>query len=178
MGKNDQGVKTGKKRYQVIPRVLTFLRNGSDVLLLKGALDKRIWANLYNGVGGHIEIGENIYMAAVREVSEETGLSVSDLMLKAVVNIDAGNPDLGVMMFVFVGWSSERGTISSEEGELHWLPIDQLPEDQLVEDLSWLLPRVLASDSDSSPMYLHYSYDAADQLVIEPAVVSSIDKAS
>jgi 8-oxo-dGTP diphosphatase len=165
-------VETGKKRFQVIPRVLVFLRNGSDVLLLKGASDKRIWANFYNGVGGHIEIGENVYKAAVREVTEETGISVSELILKAVVNIDAGNRDLGIMMFVFVGWSSERKTISSEEGELHWLPTDQLPEDQLVEDLSWLLPRVLASDSDSPLMYLHYSYDAEDHLVIESSVGS------
>ena len=172
MGHNDQGVETGKKRYHVIPRVLVFLRNDSDVLLLKGASDKRIWANLYNGVGGHIEIGENIYKSAVREVVEETGISVGNLILKAVVNIDAGNRDLGIMMFVFVGWSLERKTISSEEGELHWLPTDQLPEDQLVEDLNWLLPRVLASDSDSPPMYLHYSYDAEDQLVIEPSVTS------
>jgi 8-oxo-dGTP diphosphatase len=175
MGQNDQGVETGKKRYQVIPRVLIFLRNDTDVLLLKGAPNKRIWANLYNGVGGHIELGEDIYKAAIREVAEETGLQVSDLRLKAVVNIDAGKPDLGIMMFVFVGWTSERKMISSEEGELHWLPIDGLPEEQLVEDLSWLLPRVLVSDTDSEPMYLHYSYDQEDQLVIVSSAERRID---
>ena len=53
MGKEDQGLATGKERYQVVPRVLVFLRNGADALLLKGAPDKRIWANLYNGIGGH-----------------------------------------------------------------------------------------------------------------------------
>lgn len=172
MGRNDQGVRIGKKRYQVIPRVLVFLRNGSDVLLLKGSANKRIWANLYNGVGGHIERDENIYTAAIREVAEETGLSVDDLSLKAIVNIDAGDPDSGIMMFVFIGWSANRETKSSDEGELHWVPIDKLPEDQLVEDLSWLLPRVLKSTKDSFPMFLHYSYDADDQLVIEPAGAS------
>lgn len=178
MGRNDQGIRAGKERYQVIPRVLVFLRNGSDVLLLKGAANKRIWANLYNGVGGHIERDENIYTAAIREVAEETGLSVGDLSLKAIVNIDAGDPDSGIMMFVFIGWSANRQTISSVEGELHWVPIDKLPEDQLVEDLSWLLPRVLKSTTDSFPMFIHYSYDANDQLVIKPAGASILSTKS
>ena len=169
MGQNDQGLHSGKKRYQVIPRVLVFLRNGSDVLLLKGATNKRIWANLYNGVGGHIEVDEDIYSAAKREVLEEAGLSVSKLNLRAVVNIDAGKRDLGILMFVFVGWTEERETVSSNEGELHWLPANNLPGDQLVEDLTWLLPRVLNLDSGELLLFLHYSYDENDHLVIQSA---------
>ena len=91
MGKDDQGLQSGKRRFQVIPRVLVFLRNEDDVLLLKGAPDKRIWANLYNGVGGHVEVDEDVYSAALREVYEETGLEVSNLELRAIANIDAGS---------------------------------------------------------------------------------------
>ena len=166
MGEKDQGLRTGKKRYQVIPRVLVFLRNGSDVLLLKGAPDKRIWANRYNGVGGHVEVAEDIYAAALREVGEESGQQVSELSLKAVVNIDAGDMDLGILMFVFVGWSEQRETIPSVEGELHWVRVDRLPEEELVEDLTWLLPRVLAMDPGDPPMFLRYYYDGDDNLVI------------
>ncbi|MCI0396585.1 MAG: NUDIX domain-containing protein [Chloroflexi bacterium] len=169
MGRNDQGVRGGRPRYQAIPRVLVFLRHGPDVLLLQGAPDKRLWANLYNGVGGHVEAAEDVYTAASREVTEETGLVVSDLSLKAVVNIDAGEPDAGILMFVFTGWSQRRQFKPSAEGELRWVPADQVSRYELVEDLAWLLPRVLAMPPDAPPLFLHYGYDSADRLVIQSA---------
>jgi 8-oxo-dGTP diphosphatase len=173
MGQSDQGLKSGKQRYQAVPRVLIFLRNGDDVLLLKGAPDKRIWANKYNGVGGHIEYDEDVFGAARREVAEETGLLIKALRLSAVVNINAGSSALGIMMFVFVGWSDRRETMSSHEGELHWVPVDRLPEGELVEDLQWLLPRVLHQWDDGRPRFLYYNYDENDQLQIEMAGVGA-----
>jgi 8-oxo-dGTP diphosphatase len=166
VGKEDQGLNLTQSRYQAVPRVLVFLRHGSEVLLIKGATDKRIWANLYNGVGGHIETDEDVLTAARREVKEETGLEISDLELKAIVNIDAGDPIRGIMMFVFTGWASEKRTISSEEGELEWVPTSAIYNQALVEDLEWLLPRVLKDTQPSSPAFLHYSYDENDKLVI------------
>jgi len=169
MGKDNQGLQSGKRRFQVIPRVLVFLRNKDAVLLLKGSPDKRIWANLYNGVGGHVEVSEDIYSAAIREVQEETGLVVSGLKLRAIASIDAGDRDTGIVMFVFVGWTEQRRVISSIEGGLHWISTEALPVKELVEDLDWLLPRLLKMKSDQEPMYLHYHYDADDKLIIQPA---------
>jgi len=174
MGQNDQGLNKGRGRYQAVIRVLVFLRNGNDVLLLKGAPDKRIWANLYNGVGGHVEVDEDIYSAARREVMEETGLAVNELALKAVVNIDAGSRELGILMFAFVGSIDRRDTVASVEGTLQWIPVDELSEYNLVEDLNWLLPRILHLPADAEPMYLHYSYNDEDQLVIRPAAASFV----
>ncbi|UCG26232.1 MAG: NUDIX domain-containing protein [Chloroflexota bacterium] len=169
MGHNDQGLASSGERYRVVPRVLLFVRHRDDVLLLKGAPDKRIWANKFNGVGGHVEVDEDVFSAARREAAEETGLTIEMLDLAAVVNIDAGDPGLGILMFVFVGWSDIRQTSESHEGALHWFPVDQLPKDELVEDLKWLLPRVLGDRSAPLPLYLHYSYDSDDRLVIRPS---------
>ena len=55
MGRDEQGVPDSAKRYKTIPRTLCFVCNGDDVLLLKGAPDKRLWANRLNGVGSHVE---------------------------------------------------------------------------------------------------------------------------
>ena len=169
MGKSDQGLESGRDRYRAVPRVLVFLQKSGDILLLQGAPDKRIWPNLFNGVGGHVEANEDVLTAARREIREETGLTVTDLDLRAVVNIDAGAGRLGILMFVFVGQSDEDGMIASSEGELHWVPIDQLGVYPLVEDLIWLLPRVLDLPAHEAPLFLHYGYDAEDKLVIRSA---------
>ena len=166
MGKADQGLGPGERRYKAVPRVLVFLRSDSEVLLLKGAPNKRIWANLFNGVGGHVESTEDIFSAARREVMEETSIEVGELDLRAVVNIDVGDPKLGILMFVFTGWTSKRPDGESEEGELHWVSLDRLQEYDLVEDLEWLLPRILSDQVGQAPLYLHYGYNVDDELVI------------
>jgi 8-oxo-dGTP diphosphatase len=60
----------------VIPRSLIFVTRPGKVLLIKGHPRKRLWANRYNGIGGHIEYGEDLVKAAERELLEESGLSM------------------------------------------------------------------------------------------------------
>ena len=169
MGQEEQGVVVSRHRYQAIPRALIFLRNGRDILLLKGAPNKRIWANLYNGVGGHVEVDEDILTAARRELREETGLAVTDLHLQALVNVDAGDPAVSILIYVFTGWSDSRETISSHEGALHWVSIDQLDQLEMVEDLYWLLPKLLDRPAVAPPLFPHYSYDEQQKLQIRAA---------
>jgi len=55
-----------------VPRTLIFLERNGHVLLIRGGPDK--WfAGRYNGLGGHVEPGEDVYTAALREVQEEAG---------------------------------------------------------------------------------------------------------
>lgn len=133
-------------RYTVIPRTLIFLRNGADLLLLKGAPTKRLWAGRYNGLGGHVEPGETIMAAALREVHEEAGLEETDLrdfVLRALLNIE-GAPR-GVLLCIFVGWSRRRELRGSPEGLPAWVPLARLGEIDLV-DGDRLLPRLLDTD--------------------------------
>lgn len=166
MGREDQGVAVSRHRYQVIPRTLCFVTHGGDVLLLLGGPHKRIWAGRYNGVGGHIEPGEDVYAATLREVAEETGLTVHDVRLSAVVHADAGDLAVGILFFVFTAVADSRQTLPCSDGVLEWWPTDALPTDRMVEDLPTLLPKVLAMGPTDPPFFAAYSYDAADRLVI------------
>ncbi len=166
MKPEDQGIQASADRYRVIPRTLCFVTHGQDVLLLKGAPDKRLWANRYNGVGGHIERGETVYAAAQREICEETGWcadEIEGLTLRGIIHIDAGDPHTGIMLFVFTARARERETHPSSEGALEWVPRSRLNEYDLVQDLPTLLPRLLSMPDDAEPFFARYSYDSAGQ---------------
>lgn len=166
MGREDQGVAASRGRYHVVPRTLCFVRHGQDVLLLKGAPTKRIWANRYNGLGGHVERGEDLYDATLREVQEEAGLAPHDLQLAAVVHADGGDPSLGILFFIFTAWSETSEVVASTEGALEWHDIGALPAAEMAPDLPVILPRILARPPGAPPLFLAYSYDEQDHLVI------------
>jgi 8-oxo-dGTP diphosphatase len=163
MPRKDQGVLHG--RYQVIPRTLIFLFRQNQVLLIKGSPTKRLWANRYNGIGGHVERGEDILSAARRELFEETGLSPAALSLCGTVMIDVGE-SAGIALYVFRGDYGCGEIVSSEEGNLEWVELGRVYDLPLVEDLPVLLRMVLDTPAGVSPFAARYEYDDQERLRI------------
>jgi len=163
-GESEQGV--DGTRHTVVPRVLCFLRYGEEVLLLRGAPDKRRWAGRYNGIGGHVERGEDPLQAARREVREETGLEVVDLCLAGIVHV-ALSQGPGVLLFVFTGEARSRQVRPSGEGTLEWVLPEAVERLPVVEDLPVLLPRVLAVAAGAPPFFARSYYDAEGRLRVE-----------
>lgn len=159
---NEQGAQ--RHRHTAIPRTLIFVTSvnpatgAQEVLLLKGAPTKRLWAGLYNGLGGHVEAGESVLDAARREFTEETGLEVAALTLRGVVHAETGadeqGPRPGILIFVFRGTTQDRAVRPGDEGTPEWIPLDGLAGVPLVSDLPALLPRALG---DGPIFFGHYA---------------------
>lgn len=164
MPQSDQGVT--KDRYTVIPRTAIFLQRGDLVLLLKGAPAKRLWANKYNGLGGHIEREEDVLTAAKRELLEETGLT-ADLWLCGTVIVDAG--ETGICLFLFSGEcpEGEGEPQPSLEGIAEWVAFDALPDLPVVEDLPILLSKIRHMKRGDPPFFAWSHYDEGEKLIVE-----------
>lgn len=168
MGAKDQGANETEGRWLVIPRTLSFVFHGEDVLLMKRAAHKRIFPNRYNGLGGHIERDEDVWNSARREIEEESGLKVHQLRLRGIHQVDAGVMT-GILLFIFTAQSDTRDVADSAEGTLEWVHPDELPTLDLVEDVAEVLSKLRATSEDAPPWYAHVRYDAGDQVVLRYA---------
>jgi len=146
------------ERYTVVPRTLSFVQCEDALLMLRGAPGKRLWANQLNGLGGHLEPGEDPYGGALREIREEAGIQPASLYLRGLVHVSGQATHPGVLLFVYLGRVATRQVHCSNEGTLEWHPLRALPWDEMVPDLPHLLPRLLDAPQGSM---LYAVYDAA-----------------
>ncbi len=83
-------------------------------------------AGKWNGLGGKLEPGESPEMCAAREVLEESGLTVGNLEWHGILTFPAFAKDEDWLAFVYVAREPSGTLIDSPEGDLAWIPDDDL----------------------------------------------------
>ena len=130
-------------RYQLIPRVLTFITQADRVLLIRRAEHKKLWPGKYNAPGGHVERGEEPHESALRELAEETGLRLTSLTLRGLIVAETGLPGSGILVFVFSGVAEAGEPRAGDEGEPRWVERGEVGRLNLLPDLPQLLELTL-----------------------------------
>lgn len=128
--------------------VLCLVEDGSRILLQNRV--KKDWRG-YALPGGHVEPGESFVDAVVREMKEETGLTVIEPRLVGVKQFPIENGRYVVLLFKVTEWTGSLN--SSEEGHMEWIEYGRLSGIETVADLEQLL-KVMNSPQLTEFQYL------------------------
>lgn len=148
-------------RFRIIPAAYVALRRGDEVLLLlragTGYMDG-YWAI----PAGHVEAGESVTAAAIREVREEVGVEVAEQDLEPVTAMHrTGTDGLPIdervdFFFTAARWTGEPRLMEpAKAAGLGWYSLDSLPDPVVPHEA-----RVLAGLRDGSmPAVTSYGFD-------------------
>ena len=125
--------------------VLCYLEKDNQYLmLLRNKKKEDINALKWIGVGGHLEENETKEEALVREVKEETGLTINTFKYRGELIFI--NNDFSEIMYLYTSDDFSGELIECNEGELHWINKAEIMNLNLWEGDKVFLPLLINSD--------------------------------
>ena len=125
---------------------LCYIEKGNMVLMLyRNKKEVDINKGKWIGVGGHVETGESIEECLLREVKEETGLNLLEYKKcgKIIFYIDKIIEEC----YLYRGLSFSGDLITCSEGELRWIPKNEILKLNLWEGDYLFLNRMYENDN-------------------------------
>ena len=123
----------GKENF--LASIYLIIKNNEGKILLQRRQGTKLWPGFLALPAGHVDEGENVYDAAIREAREELSITITkqDIIDSFVVN--RRNKSLSPYFDVYFEISSYKGKIKINEpekcSELKWVDINNLPNDMI-----------------------------------------------
>ena len=138
---------------------LCYIENKGKYLMLHRVKKKNdINEGKWIGVGGHVEYQESPEECLVREVKEETGLTLTSYRFRGVVTFISDTCEAELMcVFTADGYTGEL--IECDEGELCWVDKTVVPELPTWEGDRVFLDMLLSGEERFFSLKLRYEGD-------------------
>ena len=121
-------------------------------VLVQNKKGDRTWHG-WNFPGGHVEQGEFVTPSVVREIREETGLTIENPKLCGIKEFQKEQDGKRFIVFLYVASRFSGELCSSDEGDVFWYPLSELKRSkELADGFSEMLP-VFTSEEISEVFY-------------------------
>lgn len=94
----------------------------------------------WNGLGGKLDAGESPEECVIREIREESGLTIIEPRLRGVLTFPAFKPGEDWLVFLYTATKFEGEVVACAEGDLEWVSDERLAELPLWEGDRIFLP--------------------------------------
>lgn len=143
-----------------------FVKKGNQYLMIERSKDKKYAPGFLNPVGGKVDVNENPYIAAKREILEESGLTVKNLKLEAIIlEIDPEKEGVNWLIFEFIADYESGELTDTVEGKLVWLPKQELLENKhrMFPSLKKLIDNIL--NPDDGTIFATFYYNDNQEII-------------
>jgi ADP-ribose pyrophosphatase len=106
-----------------------YIYNGDKVLMIKKSSSRLYNSEFWSGLGGHLEPNElnSPRTACLREIFEESGIEESELSELRLRYILIRTKESEIrQQYVYFGKTMKQQLITSHEGELYWLDVNEM----------------------------------------------------
>lgn len=132
------------ERYRSLVAVYVKVTNAQDEILLLRRANTGYRDGYYDMPAGHLEAGETLRQAMVRELEEETGLVAQeeDMHFLELLHRISGDRVYLDVFFELKTWQGEPAIMEPEKcDDLGWFPSDKLPnivphQRQVIQDIT------------------------------------------
>ena len=140
-------------------------RDGAYLMLHRVKKERDINKDKWIGVGGHFEEGESPEECLLREVEEETGLTLTDYRLRGVITFMT---DIypAEYMFLYTAQGFTGNMHVCDEGNLEWVPREQVDTLPIWEG-DKIFFRLLKEGRDFFSLKLRYAGDTLVEAVLD-----------
>ena len=126
--------------------------DGKGNVLVQNKKGDRAWHG-WNFPGGHVEQGEFVTPSVIREVREETGLTIENPKLCGIKEFQKEQDGKRFIVFLYAASRFSGELRVSDEGDVFWYPLSELKRSkELADGFSEMLP-VFTSDEISEVFY-------------------------
>ena len=120
--------------------------------------------------GGHVEHGETLEEACVREIKEETGLSINDPRFRGIVTLLSDNGYHSIFSFFIDENPEGKIEITEENIDVEWIEIDEIIDREDVTFYHQYIYKKMLIDQDFFNIIIQFSNIEREPQLIENAL--------